>query len=215
MNVLITGTSSGIGRAIAIKFLKEFSVIGFDKQPSTIDDKHYQHFKIDIAKDNLPKLDDIFYLIHCAGSYKEEECIDVNLKGTIKVNEKYGINNSSIKSILFVASASATSGAEFPKYCASKGGILSYMKNVAIEVSRYGATCNSLSPGGVITNSNNHILNNDKLYKDVLNETILNKWASEDEIADFAYFMTVINKSMTGQDVIVDNGEIIKSNFIW
>ena len=43
----------------------------------------------------------------------------------------------------------------------------------------------------------------------------MGKWATEEEIADLAYFLTVTNKSITGQDIIIDNGEILKSNFIW
>lgn len=35
------------------------------------------------------------------------------------------------------------------------------------------------------------------------------------KIADFSYFVTVNNKSMTGQDILIDNGELLKSNFIW
>ncbi len=89
------------------------------------------------------------------------------------------------------------------------------MKNVALRVSKYGATANSISPGGVITKLNEHILNDKNLYKQVLDETLLNKWATPEEIADFVYFISVTNKSMTGEDIFIDNGEKLKSNFIW
>ena len=89
------------------------------------------------------------------------------------------------------------------------------MKNVATRVAKYGATSNSISAGGVITPLNDHILNDSKLYKAVLNETMLGKWAEPEEIAEFVYFLSVINKSMTGEDIFVDNGEALKSNFIW
>ena len=39
--------------------------------------------------------------------------------------------------------------------------------------------------------------------------------ATADEIADWVYFIAVVNKSMTGQDVIIDNGELTKFNFVW
>ena len=47
------------------------------------------------------------------------------------------------------------------------------MKNVALRISKYGATANSISPGGVITPLNKHILESEELYSQVLNETLL------------------------------------------
>ena len=45
MNVLITGTSSGVGRESAIKFLREgFIVYGLDVNKSTIENSNYYHF---------------------------------------------------------------------------------------------------------------------------------------------------------------------------
>ena len=138
----------------------------------------------------------------------------VNLKGLIAVTEKYGFQEN-IKSILMNASVSAHNGSEFPRYAASKGGVLAYTKYVAREVAKYGATCNSLSFGGVTTALNNPIINDEKLYKAVLDETLLKKWATPEECAEWIYFMTVINKSMTAQDVLIDNGEVMNQKFIW
>lgn len=214
MKVLITGTSRGIGKAIAMKFLNAgHEVIGIDIRKSTINHDSYEHIERSIC-DGLPDIEDVEILINNAGVQNSTDDIGINLKGTIAVTEKYGIQ-SKIKSIVFIASASATTGAEFPEYVASKGGIVAYMKNVALRVAEYGATSNSISAGGVITELNKHIIESPKLYKKVLNETLLNKWASAEEISELAYFISVINKSMTGQDVLIDNGEALKSNFIW
>ena len=89
------------------------------------------------------------------------------------------------------------------------------MKNAALRVAKYGATANSLSPGGVLTDLNNHIIQDPKLWKQVMNETLLSRWATPEEIAEWAYFVTVVNQSMTAQDILIDNGEAAKSNFIW
>ena len=89
------------------------------------------------------------------------------------------------------------------------------MKNLALTLSKRGVTCNSISPGGVITPANAHILNDERLYAAVKAETLLGKWAEAEEIAELAYFMTVTNRSMTGEDLLIDNGEMLKSNFIW
>ncbi len=212
--VIITGTSKGIGKAIAELFLKkDFIVYGLDRLEASLENKNYHHVLVDLFKDELPNLPPCNILINNAGTQNDND-IDNNLKAVIRVTEKYAFQDK-IKSVLFIASASGNTGAEFPEYAASKGGVIAYMKNVALRLAKFHATSNSISPGGVITDLNDHILKSPDLYEQVLNETLLHRWSSVEEMAKWAYFITVINESMTAQDILIDNGEAAKSNFIW
>lgn len=215
MKVLITGTSQGIGKAIAELFLKEgHSVIGIDRQDKKIESPYYTHYKCDVREEeSLPDIDNVEILINNAGTQNEDD-IDINLKALIYITEKYGMQPK-ITSILNIGSASAHTGAEFPEYCASKGGVLAYTKNVAMRAAQYGATCNSLDPGGVLTPLNACVMNDPKLWAEIMNETPLRRWATPDEIAQWAYFLTVTNKFCTGQSILVDGGESINYNFVW
>lgn len=215
LNVLITGTSRGIGRATALLFLsKGYKVYGFDIRESSIDNINYGHFNIDVRdRDSFPDLENINIIINNAG-VQEGDTIGVNLKGTINITEKYGIRPS-IKSIVMVGSASAHTGSEFPEYCASKSGLLAYTKNVAQRIARWGATCNSIDAGGVITELNQPVIEDKLLWDQIIDLTPLRRWASPEEIAEWVYFMSVKQSFCTGQSILIDGGEAINTHFIW
>ena len=213
MKALITGTSQGIGKAIAELFLqKGHCVVGIDRQEASLAHECYSHIQADV-RDELPEIEGVEILVNNAGTQNEAD-IDINLKALIKITEKYGIQPC-IKSILSVGSASGHTGSEFPEYCASKGGVIAYTKNVALRVARYGAVCNSLDPGGVLTPLNDCVVDDPVLWRQIMDETPLKRWASVEEIAAWAYFLTVENRFCTGQSIVVDGGESINSRFIW
>lgn len=217
MKVLITGTSKGIGLALAKRYLEnDHEVYGLDLLESSIKNDRYHHYIVDVSKKNkLPDIENIEILINNAGTQNSKDDIDNNLKSVIYVTEKYGFNPF-IKSILFNASASSRSGFEFPEYVASKAGVVGYMRNVATRLASQGVTVNSISLGGVITESNSVVMEDKVSWEKIMEVTPMKKWMTESEVCDWVYFLTIVNKSMSGQDILIDNGEYnLNSTFVW
>ena len=52
------------------------------------------------------------------------------------------------------------------------------------------------------------------MNNDVLVTTGTHQWIGL-ECAEWIYFMTVISRSCTGQDIIIDNGEFYNHTFVW
>lgn len=215
--VLISGTSSGIGKAAAEKFLSMgHEVYGLDIKPSSIENPHYHHYIADVSKkSSLPDIDGVEYLFSNAGVQGHDE-IKINLMGSMNVVEKYAFNPA-IKSVLINASSSAHTGFEFAEYSASKAGLLGYAKNVAWRLAKqYKATCNSISFGGVLTSLNDEVMNDERCWNAIMDVTPLKKWVSLEEAGDWVYFLTLINKSCSGQDILIDNGEKdLNCTFVW
>ena len=222
MNVLISGTSRGIGKATALKFLDEgHRVIGIDIREASIENNTlYTHYVADISKkEMLPDLSNIKIniVINNAGIQTDTiEDINVNLLGTMNVTEKYAFNPY-IKSVLFNSSVSSLTGNEFPSYVASKAGVTGYMKNCAIRLANeYKATCNALCFGGVITELNDCVIKNEKLWNKIMDVTPLKRWATAEECAQWCYFMTITNKFCTGQAIDISGGERNCADlFVW
>ena len=216
MLVLITGVSKGIGQATAKKFIEcGHTVIGIDLLPPSIKHPNYTHFVADVSKKGtLPNIKDVEIIFNNAGKQNDHDIAN-NLVGSMNVTEKYAFQNK-IKSVLFNASSSARSGFEFPEYVASKAGLVGYMKNVAVRLAEFGATANSISLGGVLTDSNAPVMEDEESWNQIMDATPLKKWATLSEVAEWVYFLTVINKSASGQDILIDNGEFnLNSTFVW
>ena len=230
MDILVTGTACGIGRATAELFLERgHRVWGLDIAEATLDHEKYRHFVCDVSDAaSLPEDLEPEVVVSNAGVQGTTDDIAVNLRGTINVVEKYAFTGDAtgrrrelglapaarIRSVVCVGSASGHTGSEFPEYAASKGGVISYTKNVAGRLAPQ-AICNSVDPGGVLTELNLPVMEDERLWNRIMDLTPLRRWATPAEIAEWIYFVAVTNRFMTGQNLLVDGGEAGRTEFVW
>jgi len=214
--VLITGTSEGIGRETAIKFLEEgFCVYGLDIKDSTITHYNYYHFNADVRyKDKLPELNGISYLINNAGIITPQaDAIEVNLIGYVNVIERYG-NDKKLKAILNVGSTASIKGYDNIRYCVSQGGrdaLTKWCANVFGNDPRH-VLCNSLNVDGIKpsdweTGDSENELYSEEMIESIRELNVLKKLPTNRDVAEWIYFILVKNTVMTGQILSVD-GEL-------
>ncbi|HEX5106357.1 MAG TPA: SDR family oxidoreductase [Pirellulaceae bacterium] len=232
-HVLVTGGTSGIGRAIAEAFAREQSLVtvtgrtdrdvtNFLAHPRTEIEISARRMDVTEASDIAAVFrgqDRLDVLINAAGTILREgrelepdgfeAVVDVNLVGTMRVcTAACELLFTSSGCVINIASMLSFFGSGYvPAYSASKGGIVQLTKSLAIAWAAKGVRVNAIAPGWIETAMTAPLVADPARREAIIARTPLARWGQPEDVAGAALFLASPAAAyITGIVLPVDGG---------
>ncbi len=169
----------------------------------------------------LERFGKVDILVTCAGIIKRTPTLDlpeaewtnilnVNLTGTLRACQVFGrkmlergngriINIASLNSFVALSEVAA--------YAASKAGVASLTRSLAVEWSKKGVTVNAVAPGVFRTDLNAQLLDSTSRGQELLMRTPMGRFGKTEELIGAVVYLASDSASfVTGQILVVDGG---------
>jgi len=142
------------------------------------------------------------------------EILEINLSGTLRACQLFGRHmvERGYGRIINIASLSSfVAFHEVAAYSASKAGVASLTKSLAIEWAPYGVCINAIAPGVFLTDLNAGLLNGSGRSQEILMRTPMKRFGELRELVGAAVFLASDAASfVTGHLLVVDGGFLAK-----
>lgn len=215
-NVVPTGRREDLVRA-AVEKVKELGRRSLACVCDTTDVRQLERLR----DTTLAEFGSVQILVNCAGRTKRMPTLDfpesdwnaileTNLNGTLLACQVFGRHmlERSYGRIINIASLSSFVAAfEVAAYSASKAGVVSLTKSLAIEWALRGVCVNAVCPGVFRTELNAGLLDGTDRGREFLMRTPMRRFGNLDELVGAAVFLSSDAASfVTGHVLVVDGG---------
>ena len=135
----------------------------------------------------------------------------VNLDGafyTLRAAARHMVERGGGGALVGTASLAAIEGAARNEhYAATKGGLISMLRALAVEFARHGIRANAVLPGWIETSMTAGAIANEKFAKSVLPRIPMRRWGSGDDFGGIAvYLLSDASRYHTGDTFLIDGG---------
>ena len=228
--ILISGGTSGIGRAIALAF----RAAGARVTVTALNESEIETFAPDAPSINTVQLDvrdaeaitqlaaeltELDILINCAGMIlrggaefdpiKFQQVIDVNLHGTLRLCTAFRPQLAASRGcIINVASMLSFFGSGFaPAYSSSKGAIAQLTKSLAIAWAAEGIRVNAIAPGWIVTPLTQPLVDSPERSQTIIDRTPMKRWGEPHDVTGAVQFLcSPAAAFITGVILPIDGG---------
>lgn len=160
-------------------------------------------------------------LVNCAGKIKRtptltvseaewSDILETNLTGMLRCCQVFGAHmiDRGYGRIINIASLNSyVAFSEVAAYAASKAGVLSLTRSLAVEWSKHGVVVNGIAPGVFRTDLNAALLDGSPRGQELRMRTPMNRFGQTEELVGAAIYLASDAASFTnGHTIVIDGG---------
>ena len=232
-SVLITGSTQGIGKALAASFVKEGYHVCVHcaediEKAENVRNEIGAHQAVVCDFSNMDEVNELYQktgavdclILNASVQYKElwqditdetfDKQFDVNVRSTLKLIQAYypAMKEKGFGRIVTIGSVNQyRNHPELSLYSATKCAVMKLVQVIAKQVAPFGVTVNNVAPGAIATPRNESVYNDDEQRKAVEAVIPMGRFGTpEDCVGAVLMLCSEQGAYITGTDIVIDGG---------